>query len=185
MIPNQFWIHKNHKVAFEAIKILRDRHLDPYLVCTGHTSDVRQPGNFQLLCDYIKDHNLENRIRILGFIPRQEQLHIMRGAMAIVQPSLFEGWSTVVEDARALGIPLFLSDLPVHREQDPPGAVYFDPNNSEMLADELAKGWDALCPGPSRVREEAALADQEELIAQYARTFLHIVQELLQMGRRV
>ena len=55
----------------------------------------------------------------------------MRKAMAVIQPSLFEGWSTVVEDARALGKPMILSDFPVQIEQDPPSSDYFERNNPE------------------------------------------------------
>lgn len=179
MLPNQFWVHKNHQVAFQALRILLDRGKDAHLVCTGHTNDYRQPEYFQNLCDYMKIHNLESRIRILGLIPRHEQIQIMRGAMAIVQPSLFEGWSTVVEDSRALGKRIFLSLLPVHLEQNPPGSVYFNPRSPEMLAEEIGKVWDALVPGPCLVEEQSALAEQKKLVSEYARTFLYIAQELL------
>ncbi len=40
--------------------------------------------------------------RFLGFIDRGEQLQLMKNSIAIVQPSLFEGWSTVVEDTKAM-----------------------------------------------------------------------------------
>lgn len=33
-----------------------------------------------------------------------------------VNPSFYEGWSTTVEEAKSIGVPLLLSDIPVHRE---------------------------------------------------------------------
>ena len=102
----------------------------------------------------------------------------MRGAAAVVQPSLFEGWSTVVEDARALGKRVFLSDIPVHREQRPAGAVYFDPHRPEVLADEIARTWDALPDGPALDEDRCALADQRERVARYADDYLAIADEL-------
>ena len=65
----------------------------------------------------IDSYDLRDDIRFLGFIPREEQLMIMKGARAIIQPSFFEGWSTVVEDAKAVNSFIVLSNLEVHKEQ--------------------------------------------------------------------
>ncbi len=72
-------------------------------------------------------------MRILGLIPKEDQLQLLRLCSVVVQPSLFEGWSTVVEEAVALGKRLVLSDLPVHREQSPPFAEYFEPTSVDSL----------------------------------------------------
>ena len=61
----------------------------------------------------------------------------MRASDAVLNPSLFEGWSTTVEEAKSLGKRVVLSDIPVHREQAPAGAVYFPPRNPKALADVL------------------------------------------------
>jgi hypothetical protein len=58
----------------------------------------------------------------------------MKNSIAIIQPSLFEGWSTVVEDAKALNQWILLSDIPVHREQIQNNVDFFEPKNSSMLA---------------------------------------------------
>lgn len=179
VVPNQFWVHKNHRCVFEAVKILVDKGIDVHLACTGHTVDYRRPRHFQELCDYLAEHDLTNRVKILGFVPRQDQIQIMRRAMAVVQPSLFEGWSTVVEDSRALGKRMFLADIAVHREQSPRGAVYFDPHSSEALADALAKEWANLAPGPSVEDEQVARGHQEELVLEYARQFNLLAGDLL------
>ena len=33
-LPNQFWKHKNHKVVFEAVKILKDQGRDITVLCS-------------------------------------------------------------------------------------------------------------------------------------------------------
>ncbi len=172
--PNQFFAHKNHRTLFEAIAIARDRGHDVHLVCTGQTEDFRDPGHFPRLQQQIKDRGMEKHIRILGLIPRLEQVQLIRAAAAVVQASLFEGWSTVVEDARALGKRIFLSDIPVHREQNPPGVTYFDPNRPEALADAIGDTW-AQLPSPAPL-ETAAEAEQRHgpVVRQYARDFLQI-----------
>ena len=179
VLPNQFWVHKNHKVVFEATKILADRSVDVHVVCTGNTVDYREPGHFPRLTTYVKDNNIQSRIHILGLLPRLDQIQIVRGSVAVIQPSLFEGWSTVVEDARALGKRAFLSNIPVHREQNLPGAIYFDPHDPEALADGIAEVWGSLAPGPSSDDERKALARQQELVVEYGRDFMKIAEELI------
>lgn len=179
IIPNQFWVHKNHQKAFEAIKILVDRRKDVYLVCTGHVHDPRQPNYYANLLNSIKINHMENRIIILGLIPRYDQIQLLRKAMAVIQPSLFEGWSTVAEDARMLGKSLFISNLPVHQEQSVPRAIYFEPNDSEDLAFKLESNLSDLYPGPDYKKEEEACLTQQKLVTEYASQFLKIVREVL------
>jgi len=58
----------------------------------------------------------------------------MRNSQAVVQPSFFEGWSTVIEDARSLQVPVVASNIPVNIEQLGDEGTFFDPNNPEDLA---------------------------------------------------
>ncbi len=86
-------------------------------------------------------------MRFLGFLPRADQLALMAGAVAVVQPSLCEGWSTVVEDAKALGRHVIASDIAVHREQLATGADFFAPDDAEALAG-LLNRYAAADPAP-------------------------------------
>jgi glycosyltransferase involved in cell wall biosynthesis len=76
----------------------------------------------------------------------------------VIQPSLFEGWSTVVEDAKAIGRPLIVSDLPVHKEQTENLAnVWFFPKgSSQRLADVIEQLWPTLSAGPDLSGEKKA-----------------------------
>lgn len=134
---NQFWQHKNHLTLFKALKELRDRGYETRLYCSGNTCDYRAPEYYPMLQQYIIDNKLGNNIRILGFIDRGEQLCLMDNAEAIIQPSYFEGWSTVVEDAKALHKYVILSDLPLHREQLKKNVSFFNPNDYNQLADKI------------------------------------------------
>jgi hypothetical protein len=58
----------------------------------------------------------------------------MKNSLAIIQPSLFEGWSTVVEDAKALNKWILLSDIAVHREQIKENVDFFNPKKPIELA---------------------------------------------------
>ncbi len=136
---NQFWMHKNHLFLFKAFKSAKEKGFDVQLVCSGKISDYRNKEYGQTLMSYIKEEHLENDILLLGFIDRKEQLCLMKNSYAIVQPSLFEGWSTVVEDAKCLNKFIFLSNLNVHLEQNPINVSYFDPRNEDDLVDKFLK----------------------------------------------
>lgn len=172
---NQFWIHKDHGTLFEAIAHLRETGLELHVVCTGMTDDYRFPGYFSELQNKIKRLQISDLVHILGFIPRNDQLQLMRRSLAVVQPSLFEGWSTVIEDARALGKTIIMSDLPVNIEQSPLDGFYYERKNSEALSIVINNIYADLKPGPDYQREEKAKKDGESLIREYGDKFCLIL----------
>ncbi len=136
------------------------------------------------LFTFISQHDLRDRIAVLGLIPREDQLQLMRRCVAVVQPSLFEGWSTVVEDARSLGKPIVLSDLAVHQEQAPPDGLLFDRTSSVSLTESLLTAWEAYGPGPDPDKETAARRRAPELIDKMAADFLDIAHECVASAPR-
>ncbi len=174
-LPNQFWAHKNHLTVFKALARLRQDHgLTIPLVCTGATRDRRNEAHFSSLMAFVEEQGLADQIRFLGLIDRADQVGILRCAAAVVQPSRFEGWSTVVEDVRAVGRPIFLSDLPVHREQAPSQCVYFSSESSDNLAQCLLQQWNQLSSGPDHIAEQQAKHELNVLILNSARVFYSI-----------
>lgn len=161
-LPNQFWVHKDHRSAFEAVRLLRDRGIAITLVCTGAGADYRNPDHHASLFRTVAEAGLSDRILHLGLVPRDEQIALIRGCAAVLQPSLFEGWSTVVEDARAIGRPLIVSDLAVHHEQLGADGHFFKAGDSDDLARVIAERLPHLAPGPDPARERiAALATRD------------------------
>jgi glycosyltransferase involved in cell wall biosynthesis len=181
IFPSQFWAHKNHQVVFEAIRLLREMGLpDVVLICTGLRRDTRSAGYVGTLWRYVEEHCLEDQVRVLGLLPRPIQIDLVRGAAAVVQPSLFEGWSAVVEDARALGKRIYVSDIPVHHEQNPDDAAFFPADEPESLARLIADDWPTLTSGPDLREEEAALARNTELVQSFARSLVRIARLAVQ-----
>jgi hypothetical protein len=134
---NQFWVHKNHFIILKAILELKIQGVELMVVFSGNPNDYRNPNYFGELNDFVKNNGLEQNVRILGFIDRVDQIGLMKYASAIIQPSLFEGWSTVIEDAKALGKLVIASDIDVHREQLGNYGKYFEKNNYFELSDLL------------------------------------------------
>ena len=174
IVSNQVWQHKNHLTVFNALKLLQEKGIKPVVVCTGHIYDNRQPGFSDTILQTIHLLGLSDHVKLLGLIPRRDQIQLMRRSVAVIQPSLFEGWSTVVEDARVLGKSMILSDFAVHLEQAPPGARYFAKESPEELAQLLDECWHVLPAGPDCEREAVARENNREELNEFARTFLQI-----------
>jgi hypothetical protein len=92
----------------------------------------------------------------------------------LIQPSLFEGWSTVIEEARCMGKPMILSDFPVHLEQNPPKSKYFEKMSSKSLAPIMAEYWQKFSPGPDLELESIAREINKEEVQTFAYEFLNI-----------
>jgi glycosyltransferase involved in cell wall biosynthesis len=154
LISNQLWQHKNHLLVCDALGLLAAEEIRPHFVWTGQPSDFRDKNYLNVVLQRLHERGVAAQVAILGLIPRAEQIQLMRRSVAVVQPSLCEGWSTVVEDARLLGKTVILSDLEVHREQNPPGARFFARESAPALAAALREAWQHGEPGPDLAREE-------------------------------
>lgn len=136
--PNQYWAHKNHMVVIDAVAELVKRGRNDILVLfSGKEWDDRNPDYVPSLKQRVVDLGLEDNIRFLGFLDRKEQLVIMKHAQAVIQPSLFEGWSTVIEDAQALGVYVIASNLDVNQEQIQKNVRFFNPHDAISLVNAI------------------------------------------------
>jgi len=180
-LPNQFWRHKNHVVVWEALRILAARGVGVTVACSGHAADPRHPRYFSEMLADLSRWGLRDRVALLGLTPHAEVLALMRRAVAVLNPSRFEGYGMSVNEARLLGRPLVLSDLPSHREQDPPGARYFAPDDAETLAGHLSAVWEEGEPGPDREVEAASLAAAPQRLREYGGRFLRVLEEAIAM----
>ena len=135
LLPNQFWAHKNHRVVIDALAELKRRNVQVLILATGNTEDNRNPDFFSELQNYIQKLGVEEDFRILGIVPLSDLYALMLHSDAVINPSLFEGWSTTVEEAKTLNKRILMSDIAVHREQSPQRGLYFKPDDAKTLAD--------------------------------------------------
>lgn len=174
-LPNQFWKHKNHHLVIKALEILRERGRRILVVCTGKEEDYRNPDHFTFIKDEISKRRVEDQIILAGLVPVRHLYMFMRQSVAVLNPSFFEGWSTSVEESKSLGKPTLLSDIAVHREQDPPGAVYFDPNDAQDLAEKLWLLWTRSKGGPDAEAEKRAFETMQERAESFAGAFRNVL----------
>jgi glycosyltransferase involved in cell wall biosynthesis len=179
LLPNQFWVHKNHAVVVEALALLRTAGREVQVLCTGDTTDYRRPDHFPALMRRVAEAGIGRSFRVLGRIPYADLGALMRHAVAIVNPSRFEGWSTSVEEAKSLGKQVVLSDLAVHREQAPERAFFFDPFDPDAAAAALRGAWEAHSPDADADAAARAACGLPERRRAFALAYASIVREVL------
>ncbi len=157
-LPNQFWKHKNHMLVYRAWKLIQEKGYSIALVTTGAATDYRFPEYREELNTFYSENGLEKSILNLGFITREEQIQLYRCATFLLQPSLFEGWSTSIEDAKAIGLPVIASDFSVHPEQVVDG-IFFKSDSPEDLAEKIISSWENRKKNPPRQLNESYVAN--------------------------
>ena len=122
--------------VFKAIDCLKKEGLEVKLICTGHLSDYRNKTYINEIYNFIEKSNLGENIKILGLVDIDDVYSLIKFSKAVINPSLFEGWSSTVEECKSVGKNMILSDINVHREQYPT-ATFFDRKSVQSLKDTI------------------------------------------------
>jgi len=137
LYPANFWRHKNHANLIDAFRLhTTQEHADPplKLVLTGargteHDNVVRMA----------RDFGLSDRIVFTGFVSDSELSALLGSALALVFPSLFEGFGMPVLEAMVAGVPVLCSNVTSLPEIVGDAALLFDPNSPAPIADAIAR----------------------------------------------
>jgi len=140
-LPNQYWVHKNHFLVLKSLKKAIENNKAIIIVSTGYADDHRSLGYFQKIKNYLETNNLKQNFQYLGLVPYNDVMSLMYHSVAVLNPSKFEGWSSSVEQAKSMGKKIVLSDINVHKEQNPKRGIYFNPNNFNKLSSIMIKTW--------------------------------------------
>lgn len=185
LVPNQFWTHKNHKLILEALHLLKEKEVEPVVVCAGSIFDPRAPQFFGEFLQQASRWGVRDQFIALNTLPREEVLTLMRQSIGVLNASLFEGFGYTAAESISFGKPALLSDLPVHHEHNHPEAAFFDPFDARDLANKMEVLWATGKPGPNMSleaeRHEQLLTRQREFgrallqLAQEAKTLQHAV----------
>ena len=170
-LPNQYWVHKNHVRVVDALGILRDRGVHIVVASSGNPQDPRHADHYERLRNKVAAEGLAAQFLFLGSIPMRDVAILRRSSVAMVNPSLFEGWSTTVEEAKSLGVRMVLSNLAVHREQAETAAEFFDPNDPSSIAESLCSIWTENREPPTLADQRTAAASAERRIRDFAVRF--------------
>lgn len=83
--------------------------------------------------------NLTDRVVFTGYVPETDKAALLSGALALVYPSLYEGFGLPVLEAMACGTPVLTSNISSLPEVAGPAALLVDPLSVEAIAEGMAR----------------------------------------------
>ncbi|MDK3159671.1 glycosyltransferase family 1 protein [Kamptonema cortianum] len=132
--------YKNHEGAIRAFAMAFELSAGIDLVL------VQRRGG-RGLAELIAALNLENRVRVLEAVGREDLVRLYCGAAALLHPSFIEGFGNPVAEAMACGCPVITSNCSAMPEVAGGAALLVDPHDTASIAAAL-----------SRVTQDGALA---------------------------
>jgi glycosyltransferase involved in cell wall biosynthesis len=127
--------HKNLPRLVEAFsRVTSD---DVSLVLVGDLNDVFHT-HVPTIRAAIGAAGLEHRVVLTGFVPDVDLVHLYNQALALVQPSLMEGFGLPAVEAMACGIPVVSSRAGSLQEVVGDAGLFFDPRNVDSIAGALS-----------------------------------------------
>ncbi len=96
------------------------------------------------ILERIKRENIEDNIRLLGYVDENEKPELYSGALAFLFPSLYEGFGLPIAEAMACGTPVLTSNSTSLVEIAGESAVLCDP----LSEDDIAEGMYRLAVEP-------------------------------------
>jgi alpha-1,3-rhamnosyl/mannosyltransferase len=133
--------HKNVETLVDAYAAFRAQRggTTPLLVLVGELESSAYASSAASVRARIAQHGLGEVVRTPGFVPDEVLAGLCSAALAVVLPSLAEGFGLPAVEAAACGAALALSDLEAHRETLGDAAVFFAPKDTAALAGVLAR----------------------------------------------
>lgn len=86
-----------------------------------------------------KKLGIAERVKFLGYVSDKEMVKLYKGAIALIFPSLFEGFGLPILEAQASGCPVLTSTTSSMPEVAGKGALLVDPYNVEEIANGMMK----------------------------------------------
>ena len=183
-LPNQYWVHKNHFVVLKALYNLKLKNNGIKILSTGFNYDYRRPEYFKNILKFVKENGLEKNFYYLGVLPYQHSLSLIKNSVAVINPSLFEGWSSTVEQSKSIGKKIILSNINVHKEQNPKNCHYFNPKNHLELSKIMKRVWNE-----RKLEKEANLKKYQNIakikFKNYSKDYCKIVFDLYEKNKDI
>ena len=112
------------------------KHKIPKLVVSGKLMPELAP----LVTDVeklVKELGLENKVKLLDFVPQEDLPALYKNARMFIYPSLYEGFGLPVLEAMNCGTPVISSNSSSLPEVGGEAVEYFDPRNVEELTKKI------------------------------------------------
>lgn len=130
----QAYPHKNLRRLIEAFAQLAPRHPEVRLLLAGKPHPTETPR----LKALVEERGLQRQVEFRSYVPAAELPDLYRGALALVYPSLWEGFGLPVLEAMACGTPVLTSLGSGTEEVAGEAALLVDPTAVAALLEPLA-----------------------------------------------
>lgn len=136
LYPANLWPHKNHELLFTSFAMACAQGLAPQLklVCTGDGLQRRQ--GLQQLCHGLQ---INERVLLPGYVSPTDLQALYAHSLAVVFPSLYEGFGMPVIEAMARRIPVCCSNGTALAEVAGDAALLVDPRHPQQIATALLR----------------------------------------------
>jgi glycosyltransferase involved in cell wall biosynthesis len=122
--------HKNLVLVIKALK-----KLPKYQLLIVGSRNVFQTQMRKLVARY----KVKRQVKFMGYVPDEKLIKIYQNSMALVQPSLSEGFGLTGIEAMASGTAVLASNIPIFKEIYQDSAFYFDPKDPDSFLSALEK----------------------------------------------
>lgn len=183
LYPANFWQHKNHELLITAFGVYHKCNpgSDLKLVCTGAPSP-----RMEYLQDACRVMGLGEKVVFTGFLPDHEFGVMLRSCLAVIFPSLYEGFGIPVWEAMAAGKPVLCSNITSLPEICGDAAVLFDPRKP----DEIVAAIERIDSDPQLLSEliekgnhlVASAPSQTDMATRYLKIFREALQDPKETG---
>src|SRR3990167_9094730 len=121
---------KNLIRLMEAIKRIDNLNL---LVVGKAKGEGKQGSMYQETLDAPKMLEIEERVKFLGYVPKEDLNYLINGATAFILPSLWEGFGLPVVESMACGTPVLVSTVSSLPEVVGGAGLTFDPYSVDQI----------------------------------------------------
>lgn len=124
--------HKNLDRLIEAFKILVKEYSDISLVLVG-----KEDYFYKRLKEKVTSVGFIEKVNFYGYATDEELSLLYKNSIALVIPSLMEGFGLPAIEAASNGCLVLASDIPAHREIMDDAVVFFNPNDVYDIAEKM------------------------------------------------
>jgi glycosyltransferase involved in cell wall biosynthesis/2-polyprenyl-3-methyl-5-hydroxy-6-metoxy-1,4-benzoquinol methylase len=175
--PANFWPHKNHSMLLTAFNRFVRQHPESELklVLAGAPNALMNALRLA-----VSRMGLEDRVVFAGYLNAEEVSAMLQGCLALIFPSLFEGFGAPVLEAMQFSKPVLCSQGTSLPEVGGDAAFYFDPRRP----DDIVRAMERITCDDGLVQELAARGQNQALlfsdVCQWAQNYFKILEDVFE-----